>query len=71
MTDRVAVKYNCVDNGPSLMAETLTISWLSYPNSLRLIVSQTPFYSTYCTIHCELQPFYVKLFKRALFRFQI
>jgi len=26
MTDRVPVKSNCVDNGPSLVAETL--SWL-------------------------------------------
>jgi len=30
MTDRVPVKGNCVDNGPSLVAETLSRLFLSY-----------------------------------------
>jgi len=93
LTDRVPVKGNCFDSGPSLLAETLswfllcekigyrtqniTLLWVSNflvehgvppaggpPNSLRLIVSQTPSNSSYTlwvlTFHasCSKGPFF-------------
>jgi len=36
MTDRVPVKGNCVDNGPSLVVETLSRLLLSYQTGYRI-----------------------------------